>query len=250
MILDNFLDRTAELQRLTSALTREERQFLVIYGRRRIGKSTLIKEVLRQQEQAVYFLADRTNEVNQRRLFSTVASNVIPDFDKASYGDWESLLRALSRQADKRLTVCLDEFPYLVKSCPSLPSIIQKLLNERTLSFDLIICGSSQQLMQGYVLDKKEPLYGLANEIMRIHPIPARYVSQALKCDAKEAVTEYAVWGWCASLLGIAQQLSHAYGCYCCTDARQKWLPLWKNHKDCCVMICATAYRRKQFFLS
>ncbi len=91
--------------------------------------------------------------------------------------------------------VCLDEFPYLVKNCPALPSILQKLLNERTLRFDLIVCGSAQQQMHDIVLDKKEPLYGLADEIMLIHQIPARFVTAALGCTAEEAVSEYAVWG-------------------------------------------------------
>ena len=73
--------------------------------------------------------------------------------------------------------------------------MIQKLLNERTLRFDLIICGSAQQQMHDIVLNKKEPLYGQADEIMLIRAIPARYVRQALECTAEESVTEYAVWG-------------------------------------------------------
>ncbi len=195
MILDKFLDRGAEINRLRNALSRPNAQFLVVYGRRRIGKSKLIKQVLSERSNSIYFLADRTNEAQQRWLFSKAVSDVIQDFDKVTYPDWETLIRALSRQTNSRIAVCLDEFPYLVKSCPSLPSIIQKLLNERSMSYDLIICGSSQQLMQGYVLDRKEPLYGLADEIMRITQIPPRFIMQALECDAVEAVKEYSVWG-------------------------------------------------------
>lgn len=195
MYIRKFIDREREYKRLTEALRREKPQFLVLYGRRRIGKSTLIKEVLKTQEQSIYFLADRTNEANQRRLFSQSVATEIPDFDKVLYGDWESLLRALNRQLDHRVVVCMDEFPYLVKNSPSLPSVIQKLLNERTLRFDLIICGSAQQQMHDIVLNKKEPLYGQADEIMLIRAIPARYTRQALECTAEESVTEYAVWG-------------------------------------------------------
>lgn len=195
MIFTHLIDRERERARLTAALARTDRQFIVLYGRRRIGKSTLLRDVLSAQAHAVYFLADRTGEVNQRFLFSMAAGTVVPDFEKATYADWESLLRSFNRQLPRRLTLCLDEFPYLVKSCPALPSIIQKLLNERELRFDLIICGSSQQLMQGYVLDKREPLYGLADEIIRLQPIPARFIGPALGCSAEEAVCEYAVWG-------------------------------------------------------
>ena len=59
----------------------------------------------------------------------------------------------------------------------------------------MIICGSSQQMMQGFVLDSKEPLYGRADEIMKMQPIAPAFVSQALGCDAEQAVREYAVWG-------------------------------------------------------
>jgi len=76
-----------------------------------------------------------------------------------------------------------------------LPSILQKLLDDKKLKFDLIICGSSQQMMQGFVLDSKEPLYGRADEIMKMSPITPSFVSQALQCDAEQAVREYAIWG-------------------------------------------------------
>lgn len=118
---------------LNNALQREKPQFIVIYGRRRIGKSKLIREIMDWKRKDIYFLSDQTNEANQRMLFAKTATMVgMEDFDKVTYPDWETLLRALNRQVAENSTVCLDEFPYLVKSCPSLPSVIQKLLNERS----------------------------------------------------------------------------------------------------------------------
>lgn len=196
MEFKDFIDRKDYLERVNNSLQREKPQFIVIYGRRRIGKSKLIREIMNWKRKDIYFLSDQTNEANQRMLFAKTAALVgIEDFDKVTYPDWETLLRALSRNVTEKNTVCLDEFPYLVKSCPSLPSVIQKLLNEKSLKFNLIICGSSQQLMQGYILDRKEPLYGLADEIIRLTPIPVQYIGQALGCDARQAVEEYAVWG-------------------------------------------------------
>lgn len=190
-----FIDRADYLDRLHRALKREKPQFIILYGRRRIGKSTLIKQIINENRGDIYFLSDQTNEANQRALFAQTATFSTEGFSDAVYPDWESLLRSLNRQTNARRIVCLDEFPYLVKSCPSLPSVIQKLLNEKTLKFDLILCGSSQQLMQGYVLDRKEPLYGLADEIIKLLPIPPKFIQEALKCDAQDAVEEYAVWG-------------------------------------------------------
>ena len=196
MEFKDFIDRKDYLERVNNALQREKPQFIVIYGRRRIGKSKLIREIMDWKRKDIYFLSDQTNEANQRMLFAKTATMVgMEDFDKVTYPDWETLLRALNRQVAENSTVCLDEFPYLVKSCPSLPSVIQKLLNEKCLKFNLILCGSSQQLMQGYILDRKEPLYGLADEIIRLTPIPVQYIGQALGCDAQKAIEEYAVWG-------------------------------------------------------
>ena len=190
-----FVDRKKEFARLQASLEREKPQFIVVYGRRRIGKSTLIKKMMDFRRGDIYFLADRTSEPSQRQLFSAAVDMSIEGFSMANYPTWESLFVSLNRSIDHRITVCLDEFPYLVKSCPALPSILQKLLDDKKLKFDLIICGSSQQMMQGFVLDSKEPLYGRADEIMKMSPIAPSFVSQALLCDAEQAVREYAIWG-------------------------------------------------------
>lgn len=194
MVLKDFLDRENDVRRLQTALGRPNPQFVVIYGRRRVGKSSLIKHITTSGKD-IYFLSDQTSEQNQRLLFSRSVAELIEGFDKVVYPDWETVLRALNNQLPCRITLCLDEFPYLVKSCPSLASVIQKLLNLRTFKFDLILCGSSQQLMYSCVLDKKSPLYGLADEIIKLSPIPAAYVRKALGCGASQAVEEYSVWG-------------------------------------------------------
>ena len=190
-----FIDRKKEFERLQKSLNREKPQFIVVYGRRRIGKSTLIKKLMDFSRGDIYFLADKTSEPSQRQLISATIDMTIEGFATANYPTWESLLLSLNRSIDHRITVCLDEFPYLVKSCSALPSIIQKLLDDKKLKYDLIICGSSQQMMQGFVLDSKEPLYGRADEIIKMKPIAPAFVSQALRCDAAQAVREYAVWG-------------------------------------------------------
>ena len=195
MEFKKLIDREAELERINEALHREDTQFIVIYGRRRIGKSELIKRIVKARHKAIYFLSDTSSETVQRAAFSKVVASVIDGFDKVIYPDWETLFRSFNNQLSERMLVCLDEFPYLVKSCDALPSIIQKLLNEKILKFDLILCGSSQQLMHGYVLNRQSPLYGLANEIIKMQPIPAQYMSMAMECDAVQAVEEYAIWG-------------------------------------------------------
>lgn len=191
----DFLDRKEDMERLRTALSRERKQFVVIYGRRRIGKSTMVKRMLDFERGDIYFMADRTSEASQRQLFSMVVGLSVEGFELATYPDWRSLFVNLNNRLQHRITVCLDEFPYLVKSCPSLPSVLQNFLETVDRKFDLILCGSSQQLMQGLVLKKDEPLYGRADEIFRMKPIAPPYTMQAMDCTAEEAVEEYSVWG-------------------------------------------------------
>lgn len=188
-----FVDRIDEAAHLQDALAKEKSSLVVIYGRRRLGKSTLIKKVLSDND--VYFLADRSEEQHQRILLAKMIAQIFPDFDKLTYPDWEAILRAVNYRADKRFTLCLDEFPYLVEQSPELPSILQKLVDEKQLKYNLVLCGSSQNMMYGLFFDSTAPLYGRADEIMRLTPIRLPYIQEALNLDATSAIEEYAVWG-------------------------------------------------------
>ena len=188
-----FVDRIDEAARLKDALAREKSSLVVMYGRRRLGKSTLIKRVLSDND--VYFLADRSESQYQRTLLAKVIAQVFPDFDKLAYPDWESMFRAVNYRTDKRFTICLDEFPYLVEQSPELPSVLQKLVDEKQLKYNLVLCGSSQNMMYGLFLDSTAPLYGRADEIMRLAPIRLPYIQEALSLDAMNAIEEYSVWG-------------------------------------------------------
>lgn len=188
-----FVDRIDEATRLKDALAREKSSLVVMYGRRRLGKSTLIKRVLSEND--VYFLADRSEGQHQRALLAKVIAQVFPDFGKLSYPDWESMFRAVNYRTDKRFTLCLDEFPYLVEQSPELPSVLQKLVDEKQLKYNLVLCGSSQNMMYGLFLDSTAPLYGRADEIMRLTPIRLPYIQEALNLNAMNAIEEYAVWG-------------------------------------------------------
>ena len=188
-----FVDRIDETVRLKDALAREKSSLVVIYGRRRLGKSTLIKRVLSDTD--VYFLADRSEGQHQRVLLAKVLAQVLPDFEKLTYPDWESMFRAVNYRTDKRFTLCLDEFPYLVEQSPEIPSVLQKLVDEKQLKYNLVLCGSSQNMMYGLFLDSSAPLYGRADEIMKLAPIRLPYIMEALNLDAVSAIEEYAVWG-------------------------------------------------------
>lgn len=188
-----FVDRIEEQKRLMKTLNSEKSAFVVVYGRRRLGKSTLIKKVMTPDD--VYYMADQTERAHQISLLAKEIALVFPDFDKVIYPDWQALLIAINHRTEKRFTLCLDEFPYLVKSSPELPALLQKLVDSRSLKYNLIICGSSQQLMQGLILDGSAPLYGRADQMLKLSPIHIKYLQEVLHSDAVNTIEEYAVWG-------------------------------------------------------
>jgi len=189
-----FLNRHREQKRLNKALQKQQGQLLVIYGRRRCGKSTLIKNTLGAGD--IYFMAQQTDETIQRQQLASVIAEKLPGFDAVVYPTWESLFNSLNNQANGPLTLCLDEFPYLAKSSAVLPSVLQKIIDlQQNKNFHILICGSSQQMMNSLALDSSSPLYGRASEILNIKPLEAGWITKALACDAIQAIKEYAVWG-------------------------------------------------------
>ncbi len=189
-----FVDRIEEQKRLKQALNGKATSFIVVYGRRRCGKSTLIKHILKPND--VYFMADLAESKRQMELFASMINQVIPNFDNVIYPDWRTLLENLNTRLPHKITICLDEFPYLAKAAPELPSILQRMLDSKEkLRFNLIICGSSQQLMHGLVLETTAPLFGRADEIIRLQPMKAVYLKEVLKTSNIETIEEYSVWG-------------------------------------------------------
>jgi len=189
-----FFNREKEKERLIKAMESTKAKLIVIYGRRRCGKSTLIKNVLKSSD--IYYMAQQSDESVQRiQLANTIGEKVI-GFDSVVYPDWESLFVNLNHVLKEPLTVCIDEFPYLAKGSMSLPSLIQKIVdNTRDRKYHLILCGSSQQMMQSLTLDSSSPLYGRADELMKITPLEAGWLSSALNCEPEQSITEYSVFG-------------------------------------------------------
>jgi AAA+ ATPase superfamily predicted ATPase len=188
-----FVNRTEEQARIRKILAVDKVGFIVIYGRRRCGKSTLLKHIITEND--IYFMADQTETVQQIRLMSQAIATHFEGFDLVKYPSWEVLFGAINQRITRRIALVLDEFPYLVKSAPELPAVIQKLIDKCENRFDLILCGSSQQLMHGMIIDSTAPLYGRADLILRVKPMKLPYLQEVLQCKASEVVTEYSVWG-------------------------------------------------------
>ncbi len=188
-----FVNRIEEQKRLREVLNRDKSTFTVIYGRRRLGKSTLLTKVLGESD--VYYLADQTEARLQRENLSKMIAQTIPNFDKVVYPNWGSFFDAINDRTSKKFTLCIDEFPYLVNSSNDLPSILQNRVDSKELKYNIVICGSSQQLMYGLALDATSPLYGRADAILKVNPIKVPYIGEALQLNSVESIEEYAIWG-------------------------------------------------------
>lgn len=190
-----FVDRVREIKRLEAALGAEQPHLVVVYGRRRVGKSRLIRKVINDSED-VYFQADETHTANQLYLLAKAVSNIFQGFDHLVYPDWYSLLEALNFRTTKKFTLCLDEFPYLVKSFPALPSVIQRFWDTAAPRFNIILCGSSQQSMYSEILNERSPLYGRSDSTIKLQPISVSFIGEAMElATATEAFVQYSLWG-------------------------------------------------------
>ena len=189
-----FLNRQDEERRLRAALVAEPPVLVVIYGRRRCGKSTLLRRMAGASD--IYFLANQGDASLQRAALAAQIARVVAGFEAAVYPSWDVLLRSLSDRAPHRLSLFLDEFPYMAQTSPELPSVLQGFLEgsgaER---INIVLCGSSQRMMHGLVLDRAAPLYGRAREILKVRPLEAGWIREALDLDGVKAVNAYAVWG-------------------------------------------------------
>ena len=192
-----FVDRIKEQEALRTTLDSSASNFIVIYGRRRLGKSTLIRRSLKDGD--IYFEASLSEKASQLSLLARAIATEYPGFDKPVYSDWEDIIMAFNYRCKENATIVLDEFPYLVQKDPALPSTLQRILDRRIAGVDelrcnIIICGSSQRMMHG-LLQGSEPLYGRADRIFILRPVNLPWWQEIVKTSAKELVEEYSVWG-------------------------------------------------------
>lgn len=191
-----FLDRGPELARLRALLGRRAGSLAVVYGRRRLGKSRLLRAAL-PRGRAVYFAADLRESALQRGALAAEIARLLPGFGDVTYPDWSSLLDRFWASAPPGAVLALDEFPALVGAAPELPSILQRRIDAaRAAAPHLVLAGSSQRLMHGLVLDRTAPLFGRAREILKIEPLGAGWIGRALGlADEITAVEAFAIWG-------------------------------------------------------
>lgn len=201
----DFVDREMELGLLDDLHQRPAAQFLILYGRRRIGKTRLLTYWLSQiGGHHFYWVATQTSAVNQLRAFSQAlfqflnpGARIEPTFSYASWGAaFDEVRRAAAQQ---RLVVILDEFTYVMQADPEVPSILQhawdQQLKEHPTVF-LILTGSLAGMIQRHVLDYQAPLYGRATGRIRLQALPFGALAELMpRYRPDQRVAVYAITG-------------------------------------------------------
>ena len=157
-----FVNRKEELEILERFYREDKFHFIPIYGRRRIGKTRLVQEFIRDKP-ALYFLADSVAEQEQLRNLGREAGAFFEDIlARRGFDDWHQFFDYLKRKINKRTILVIDEFPYLVNSNKGISSIFQKGIDEhlKDTKLFLILMGSGVGMMEKEVLFYKAPLYG------------------------------------------------------------------------------------------
>ncbi|AEM74896.1 ATP-binding protein [Caldicellulosiruptor acetigenus] len=168
-----FIGREYELQTLNKLYSEDRFHFVIIYGKRRVGKTTLLAEFCKDKP-SIFFVAE---EYNDKMALESFSNKILSYFGLEGllngFESWEKAFLFLAQKAkDERLVVVIDEFPYMVNSNKSIPSILQRLIdhNLKNTKLFLIVCGSSVSFMEKEVLAYKSPLYGRRTAQIVVEP--------------------------------------------------------------------------------
>ena len=167
--MNRFVNREDELARLRTCYASDEGDLVVIFGRRRLGKTELIQESLADQDNAILYQATETTKQIQIDAFVNDVVESFPGVARIE-DEWESLLGYL---AEEDATIVLDEFPYLIDADGSLPSVIQRLWDQelQETGVTLILVGSSISMMEEATLLGNSPLYGRFTERINLRQL-------------------------------------------------------------------------------
>lgn len=173
MLIRKFVGRENELSLIRDLCDRNDFVFFILYGRRRIGKTMLLKRFLKERS-GIYFLCDMRGTIKNLSRFSETFSKHLdlPRMEMKSFTDLFGEMA--SRFGGRELTVVMDEFPYLIKKDKEITSEFQYIIDEllEDTKWKLIICGSSMSLMVDRVLSRSSPLYGRRTGQLKLPDLP------------------------------------------------------------------------------
>ena len=203
-----FVGRHQELEQLNQAYQENDFQFTAIYGRRRIGKTSLINEFLKDKKAIYYVVLEENAEDNLKRFSDAIS--IFKNTDqggKEKFANFEECFKEITRLAQKqRVILVIDEFPYLAKAYPTISSMLQSYIDHefKETNLFLILCGSSMSFMERQVLGYQSPLYGRRTLALKLEPFKLSEAHEMLpKLSKEDAFIINTVCG------GVPQYLSY-----------------------------------------
>lgn len=172
-----FIDRDQELKFLLDKYKSGSAELIIIYGRRRVGKTELIKQsIAKSPLKALYLLGELQKENQLSSIYSTIAGlSLGDDFLKNNHlNTWQAFFDYLTRYIEKNgMVLIIDELPYIYKTNPNFISILQFFWDEKwkNMNFKLILCGSSITMMQKIALSYSSPIYGRRTGQIDLQPL-------------------------------------------------------------------------------
>ncbi len=192
--MEQFVNREAELEQLADCYQSERAAFVVLYGRRRLGKSELTRQSIADRDDAVYYQAVESTAQNQLEQFVDTATAQFPSLRNVRR-DWEALLGALG---EEDAVVVIDEFPFLIEEEKSLPSRLQRVwdMELQETGMTLVLVGSSISVMEDKVLSGSAPLYGRRTATIDLKPLSVSDACQFFpNYDPETAIIAWSIYG-------------------------------------------------------
>ena len=216
--MKKFIDRIEELQTLENEYNRSGSSLVILYGRRRIGKTTLVSEFIKDKN-ALFFLASEESEVQNRHVFQEKAADFINNdlLRHVSVDNWDVLFKAIMDSPfEQKPVIVMDEFQYIGKSNPAFPSIFQRIWEEYLKAKDVmvILCGSLISMMVSQTLAYASPLYGRRTAQIRLKQISFTYYAKFFPGKSyKELVEFYSVTGGVPKYIELFSENNDIYAC-------------------------------------
>ena len=168
-----FIGREKELNSLNKLYDSGKFEFVVLYGRRRVGKTELINHFIAQKP-AIYFMGVESNEKQNLENFSKSIMEYAGGIStETTFASFQSALEAVFKLSEnERIVLAIDEYPYIARASKSLASTLQLLIDKykSKSKMMLILCGSSMSYMEDHVLAYKAPLYGRRTAQIKLLP--------------------------------------------------------------------------------
>ena len=196
-----FVGRKQELQFLEDRYHSAGGQLVVLYGRRRVGKTETLREFCKDKQHVFYSCREVSDKLQLRSFSEKLLREKIP---AASYikefADWETALRNVLDlpYGDEKKLLIIDEFPYMCKGNESIPSILQNLWDElyKDENVMIVLCGSAMSFIEKELLAEKNPLYGRATGIYKMESMSFYDATQFFpNYSDQDKVIAYAVLG-------------------------------------------------------